>query len=41
MADLSGNVVLRNEMCFKIGELVIFIRRIGGSAGDSLCLTEL
>ena len=32
MAALSGNVVFCNLMCSKMGDLVIFIRRIGGSA---------
>jgi lipoate-protein ligase A len=32
MAVLSGNVVFCNLMCSKMGDIVIFIRRIGGSA---------
>ena len=32
MAALSGNVVFCNQMCSKMGDLVTFIRHIGGSA---------
>jgi hypothetical protein len=32
IAALSGNVVFCNQICSKIGDFAIFVRRIGGSA---------